>query len=865
MIRVSPTEPNPTHHISLSDGINEVGLIISNVNGDAMPTAISASAFPRTALKTSTGNTQYSDLEPPWTAIAQSSWEGGRGQEDEDDITRFFDSRRLNTMGGKIILSPQETYATGYRAQNMSMPGSLIWVNIVADAQHYLAVPFTPTENYTAKNIQLFVRRRGTPIHVLAVLLCDDDGGLNGGQPDNILAQTNVDTTMITDTEGEFYTCSIDAEALTAGTKYWILIGNPGGDDENCWQVGCKDSPGLTKDSSLGTYVTSSVDLYYRVTAADVVPAKDIFFQYQQQQFLVRSAESGAPVLYMNGDMGVADANTGTLNKLIDATKSWTIDQWVGCTVIVTMGKGSNETTNWRTVVSNTGTELVVDSDWKIVHDTTTCYVITNSNTMTVIETATHGMTAPVTDVLVVNDNVYFAQGDAVAIRRGNWYNNAGTATWRWAADGTNKAEHLCSVRDASAGLQVWKSNTLDAANLKSVAVAPAVATWANMTFGTAVPFYDDNGKINSIVEYGTVKLPWVLREGTTYSMVSGVPNEIPLKEMRAAMSARNGQATLVHNIYFYFNLGTGIERYYDGDLLDMGMNRDAGLPANRQGIVKFMIGYPGKFYAAVDGGNSNYSSLLGYNMIGWHEIYRAPMPGLVINHGQFQTVAGDVPDRLWLSVGQDIIWLSFPSMAVDPSKDANVRFHHEGSLISSWIYDNLFDVTKLWNGLKLFVENVNKDGMVVEADYMVDDDTTWTPLVDVFDEAPMKEVNATTSIASRRIRYRLRVCSNDSTKTPIIKTTVMEGISRVPIKYSYTFSYRCTDDRRDLQGKSEVVTADEQFKIIDDWARNLTRLTMHSIYKRYDNINVFIDPPPSNPIEEKTEGYMDRMTLTEV
>jgi hypothetical protein len=860
MIRVSPKEPNPTHHISLSDGTTEIGLIISNVKGDAMPTAISGVASPRTALKTTTGNTKWSDLEPPWTAIAQESWSNGRGQEDEDDPERFYDSRRANTMFGSVLLSPLETYGTGIRKAVQHLPGSVEWASVIPGEKNYIAALLEPSTNMTVTQTYLIVRRRGTPASSLTIELCSNSAG---NEPDTVLQTSTIATTDITDTEAEFYRVAISSQALTGGVKYWLKIYATSADENNHWEVGCEDAIGDDLQSSDGsTWEACDMQLYYRVLAADSLPAAVRFYQYKQQMFMVRSGESGAPTIWINGDWGAADANTGALGTLVDGTKSWNTDEWAGCIVVLVSGVGSNESKNWRTIVSNTATTLTVDDDWNIEHTTATNYVIVNSNKWT--EITGHGLTAPVTDVLVVNENVYFAQGDAVNIRRANWYNNSGTWTARYADDGTNKAEKLCTVYDATAGLQVWKSNTLDASNLKSVAVATAASTWANMTFGTAITLLDDTGRINSMVEYGATKQPWLFREGTVFTISASKPNEIPLKEIRAMMSSENGIASLVHNIYLYFNLGAGIERYYDGDLLDMGLNKDAGLPSNRQGIVNNLIGYPGRFFATIDGSTDNYSALFGYNLLGWHEMYRAPATGLKIYHGIFQTIYGDEPDKLWLAVGQDVIWLAFPSLTVDPTKDPNVLFHWEGSVTSSWQYDTLFDVDKLWNSLKLFVEGVNETGIHIEVDYQVDDDTAWTPIDKRVDSVPMVELPfAEDSVNGKRIRYRMRLMSNDVTKSPKVKTAVIEGVSKVPIKYSYAFSIRTTDERKDLTGKQELLSAEDQFAVLDGWARGLVKLKMRSVYERFDDMYVFIDPPQMNPITENSEGYLDRITVT--
>src|SRR5574343_2062828 len=52
----------------------------------------------RTALKTSSGDTRYSDMEPPYATLMQDDFSGGRGQRNiVDDGTKFYDSENLDT------------------------------------------------------------------------------------------------------------------------------------------------------------------------------------------------------------------------------------------------------------------------------------------------------------------------------------------------------------------------------------------------------------------------------------------------------------------------------------------------------------------------------------------------------------------------------------------------------------------------------------------------------------------------------------------------------------------------------------------------------------------------------------------------
>lgn len=858
-----------THHISLSDGTDEIGLIMCDSEGNANPFAITRAPMPRTAMKTTSGNQKYSDFEPPWSPVAQEDWSGGRGMVDFDlDVTRYFDNWRANTLYGKIFLGGQETYTTGYRSANSSLPGSLKWIAMIPGSRKYLSVKFTASATFSATAIYLWLKRKGTPPQDLNICLCSDSSDSPGTQ----LQTATISTSDITDTVSEFKKIAITSQSLTSGTAYWITVYSSDADSDNYWAIGVNNSSGTTEESADGSSWSSSViDLYYRITATDDgYPTR--FFSYKRQLYAIRNTGS-APKLYINGDKGCADSNSGALTTLVDGSKSWTTNEWAGCIALLIEGPGSNDPKPWRTIVSNTATALTVDSAWKTTHTTATSYVILNSNKW--VEITGHGLTADVTDILVVNSLVYFAMGDSVNIRRTRWYNNSGTETTQYDDDGTNMATYLCTVRDTDTGdFYIWRANNLDGSSNISVSKASVVAWGTNLTFGTAKNFKDENGKITGITEYGPgTKLLWIMREGSVFAFSSGEPDEIPLKEMHAAAEYTNGKVFLTHNVYLYFNFGNGLERYYNSLLDDVGPNKDDGLPIGRQGPISCMAGYPGKIFAGIDAGDSGVSSVLGNAQdaadgAGWNEIYRAPATGQRIWNIAFQPIPGTAIDRLWIAVGSDIIWIPFPSGSIEPIYDENYRYCHESTLESGYIYVGLYDIYKFFHSLKLFSENLSEDdGQWIEADYKIDNDTGWTPIPEEFYTSPMSEQNLVSSygVNGKRIRVRLRLQTSDNTKTPIVKSTVVDNVSRVPVKYSYSFAYRNYDEDVDLIGNKEIFTADERQTLLDKWAAELTPLIFHCNNKQYDGKIVFIDPAQIQPVKQSKEGYVEKMSVTEI
>jgi hypothetical protein len=858
-IHVDPTIKNPTHHVSLEDSQgNIVGLNIINDEGIIDPLAITGAPIDRSATKTFQGNQEYSDLEAPWSPIAQSSWEGGGLSEDYDnDTSRFLWNRRVNPSIGKLMLGPRDTYTKGYRSMDFSLPGSVKWKSIYG-ANTYVAKQFTASANYDAKYIYLHLKRNGSVEDDLTVALYDDNSGAVG----SLLQSATITPDDFPDLEAEFYRVEITAESLTASTDYWVVVTAANGEEDTCWMIGADNSTSTTKSSSDGSSWSDALfDLYFMVTDADDVVSHK-FFTYKRATYAIINPVSGAPTIYINGDRGVADANTGALGTLVDATKSWTTDVFVGSVVVVIGGTGSTERRNYRVITANTGTVLTVDTPWLIEHDTTTEYVILGSNVWTLV--ASHGITGPVLDLTVVNNIVYFALGESINMRRMQWTAASGH---EWADDGTNKASALCYVYDATDGLTLWRGNN---GATPSVSKETSLPAWGvDITFATAINMKDEYGKIVSMIPYGDPEVPWVLREGMIFYISADKVIKIKLDEIRTVMDTNNGQAVTATNVYLVFNLGASIQQYYNSELDDIGPNRESGMPQELQGIPEDMLAYPGKIYAAINAGPDRISSVIMRYGNGWAELYRAPVAGQEITGMSFQPVPGDTPDRLFIGVGDHIVSLCHPSNVNDPSKDSEYEFVHEGSLTTGYMYASMFDVEKIFNTVKVFATGLSDEHQIIKIDYQLDDDTEWTEMSEDFVTSPSQEVDIDSDgfgVNAKRIRLRIRLLTDDKNLSPQIKATVVEGVYRVAVKYSYSFAVRAEDAEYNMRvDRDDMLEANDKAYLLKQWASTLTPLKMRCIYQEYDDKRVFIDPYPSRPTKVNSEAYYLRLIVVEL
>lgn len=858
-LRVDPHVKNPTHHISLKDRRGKtVGLILCDDKGQ--PVRDPASIFQKnpvdtTAQKQTSGNSSYESYEYPYTPIVQDDWSGGRGNLDfERDSTKYYDSFRARTSrANKAYAGPQETYATGVRSASQNMPGSVSWHKLIG-TQRYLYYRFTAGSSFTAGLIWLLVRRKATPADLTIAIYSDSAGNVG-----TALETITVDYTRLEDVMMEWINETI-SEALVSGTAYWLVVSADSNDDDSRhWLIGMKNSSGYTYTSeNFDTTPTAmSKDLYYRITDANSEKSC-IPFDYKEGKYFVISDTTGAPKLYIAGDRGTADANTGQLSKLIDATKSWTVNEWAGFVVKIIDGTGSTETQQWRTIVSNTSTQLTLDSDWTITHDTTTEYVIYGTK---LTEITGHGLTAPVTDVLVTTTGIIlFAMGDSVNIRRAKFETSVGTWTASYADDGTNKAIFLDYKPQAQ---KIVKANNRDASSDTSVAFADPVA-WATAshTF-SATPTKVDSKyvRITGMTVYpdeSGYEAVWVFKEDLPFIVPgSGNPYPLNLQEMRTVRSEKNGRNPLVHNVYLYFPMGYGLERYYGNTIDDVGPNSGEGLPNNRRGAVNYMVGYPGKLFASIDPGSTGYACILESG--GWHERYRAPK-GQRIGMMSFQVTPGDLPDRMWIYQGNDLLFLPFPSDTVNELEDSNYSFAPEFSITFSRMHAGLFDVMKIIRKFKLQSENLQADPDTgdpicwVEIDYRVNQDTTWYSFDDIFLESPTQEVDfgkqPDFGLAAKRLQFRIRAYTTDNTQTPVILALIINSVLRTDVKYMYgPVQFRLMDDEHTLQGvgeKDDIHFARDKRQLIEDWADASTdsMLWMEATSDLFHKKMVFLNVP---------------------
>jgi len=835
-VQVGPRTNDPTHHISLSDGIRVYGLVL-----EGGPKGVREVPQTPSTLKVSGGGGKFGDWEPGMSHIEQRTWEGGRGQENFDqDDTRFFDSQNCWTMTpNKLLPGPQLSYGRNVFEDYVHLPVStnyghndMRWVPLVG-ARRFLAV-VSNRDTFTADKVRLWIRRVGSP-GTLTYTLRTDSASL----PTTTVLQTVTKTVSdVPDFLSVFMTFDWSGtQSMTASTNYWHSLAGASTDNQiNHWEVAVNpDLDSNTAQSTDGTtWAASTAGYPYILMLSTTTDRVFIPFILDGMNYAVTRYLNGstASELYINGARGKATSATST--SLTDTNVSIGTATYQGAVIKIINGTGVGQT---RTISSNTSTAFTVPT-WDITPDTTSEYII--YNTWNWHSIASHGITAGKVTSVAVTGNLpgvaRFAQGSATNIRRMRFNAAAATPAHEFADDGTNKADLLYTFYDeASKTSQVWR-----ALNGTTVQISRATTqAWGtDLTFGTGIPVGSTQFAITGMTDYNGDL--YVGKEDSLWKVVDDVPSRIPVG-LASSPHPNNGIAMRVVGFFLYFSYMHSVERLYGTTLDDVGPWQGSGIPAGRTGVVSAMTSAFNWLFVAVDAGSSGTSCVLCYDGRGYHEVFRAFETGQRIRSIWWQPNQ-DGKSKLWIECGGSLWYIDFPQNTLNPLNDSTFRYHHEGVLITSTIDMGTARLPKLFKELDVLSKNL-ASGIYIEVDYQVDNDiggTTWTNMGQAF-MSPESTVDIFLGNV-RQIRFRLRLVTGVAETPAIIAATVAEGYARTPLKYQYLLRLRTGDNKFTLRGDQDH-DPDELVRWLKEAAAGAKKIMMRSLWEQFDRKIVIVEP----------------------
>lgn len=410
---------SPTHDMKLLDEFgNSVGLIFCDRYGRRNPIGVTTGNMPRSPMRISSGNTGYSDQEPPFITEVQSTWVGGRAQADlSNDRTRFADSFRLDTTKQFPICAPAVIAQQGTGSANgvQYTTGSLHFSNPTVKPTMCLYPPSASARVVNGFTLKLGYNAGAVTFYYKAIV-----SATMPAYTDYDAATDYTDSVYVPRPDGSMTYLPITPLTVPANANLWLLVFGTDGGSFNTLTTVHDYTNAAVYDKGAGSNWGEKQDkfcFYGWVHYSDEYDS--LFFEYRKQMYVIMSTlEKDRSELYMNGYRGFCASNSADKTKTyIDATGLQT-DELVGCIIYLLAGPGSQERRPWRKVVSNTALGVcTMDKPWKIAHTVDTEYVVLGLNKWVHIpaldgsDPQVNLFTSAVKTVTVVGDYVIFGFG----------------------------------------------------------------------------------------------------------------------------------------------------------------------------------------------------------------------------------------------------------------------------------------------------------------------------------------------------------------------------------------------------------------------------------------------------------------------
>ena len=282
--------------------------------------------------------------------------------------------------------------------------------------------------------------------------------------------------------------------------------------------------------------------------------------------------------------------------------------------------------------------------------------------------------------------------------------------------------------------------------------------------------------------------------------------------EMEFPFHPHGGKGTERWRESIYFPSGLGLYKYVNGSnavLSVVGPDRDDGLPEDKRGTIMLMEGTHNELLAAVDattnpsitssdsvpyqwrgGGPSGhgspvidsgtgYSTILGYNELGWEAKWLAPTAGRRIDSMHVSNAYSDVNEnyRLWFGFDDAVYYMKLPVDIINPSMVTEFEYATSGNHETPWFNAGQSEIEKL--GLQLKVETQDMStSETIQVQYAVDYDETYSN----FTNSSGTDISTITSTTLGAASGITTFSFNDGSYNPI-------GKAFRSIKFKLTFS----------------------------------------------------------------------------
>jgi hypothetical protein len=270
------------------------------------------------------------------------------------------------------------------------------------------------------------------------------------------------------------------------------------------------------------------------------------------------------------------------------------------------------------------------------------------------------------------------------------------------------------------------------------------------------------------------------------------------------------------------------------------------------RGPIVDMIGYAGRIYVALDGGDDNYSSILLYNELGWHQAYIAPKAGKRIRTLAIQTMPETAIDRLYFSEGDDI---AFIGIDLNPTENENFRYTPYGQVQIGDISLNRREIYKYFDEVDIRGVWPSLTGVRVEYTAALGH-RVWQGEVTSDDTVSL-------GVADKQLRsLKLDLWTKNPEATPEVDSTVIKILEHKPVKWGYSWTMLVSNDKRSFGGRTSGTTVSTDISNLQAIVNDPIPIALTTNQPGAESLTVKLISMDWNPIELSSDGSVSKAVV---
>lgn len=630
-----------SHHVRLfrvddeDELTDEVGLILCDNNADENFKALELVHTPQESLKTSSGATEHSDFEPPYSSLEFDDWSLGRGYHDHNkQKSAYLDAKNMFTVKegyiypcgeAQLATIPTDYLKLDYRLREVDtgVPPIVLWQREIGKLEtpvnawgsaFYCDDTFTNCNSFHMDMTPVIVDV-GYPIRQLIMRIYEvtpaTEVDINGDPvcylPDTtkLISELSIDPISTVELQNGVATEIIwrtdtDFNLTDQLLYYVVLIPEQPLVEQNYWKLDIVDGNIYEWAQEVGAEPDYTVPAVPTATWASTMNCGihwEFYITGDANDFKAHFAEinrclhigieflnGDAGMILRNGELGVGYFSTysaGTeYGKFITVEEMSLVYQ--NQIIKILEGPGAFTNRDWSRIVSNAdepveGTTLLLTHQFGLANADETNpskYVITNSLNFTKVVTDPV-IDQPITDILSAMGALYISFGEKKNVHRLRYIFDYLTpeVTIEW-VDEQYWSDMMCQQVRAGNNY-IWRIRSL----LSQIVPANAVnlrdqAIDYVLDFDPEQEIFVGNTeyRINSWAIYGDDPHLWIMKEDKPYEIVAEDVYEFRNSAMSSMIDSRNSRAVIQHDTYLHFAFHEGVQRWhYNGDLLNHG------------------------------------------------------------------------------------------------------------------------------------------------------------------------------------------------------------------------------------------------------------------------------------------------------